>query len=54
MNFVNDQINEAQEGLIIRLSIETISAEDESRLPVALLRDTALLRIDDDDGVLLF
>lgn len=49
VNFTMDDINEALEGLILRVTIVVISAVDQGSL-IPSRRDTALLRIDDDDG----
>lgn len=47
--FVDDDINEAQEGLILRLVIIEIDPLDDITLLLSR-RDTALLRITDNDG----
>ena len=49
VTFTQDDINEAQEGLIVRVTIVAISDADANDL-ITSRRDTALLRIDDDDG----
>lgn len=48
----DDAIYEAQEGLIARLSITGIQGVDIIQLAPSSLRDTALIRIDDDDRTL--
>lgn len=47
---IDDEINEAQEGLIVRIEIMTIGQADMQQLRNST-RDTALIRIVDNDGV---
>ena len=48
--FVRDSINEAEEGLIARISITGFEDQNDANLVQPTDMDTALLRISDDDG----
>ncbi len=53
VEFIDDLINEAQEGYIAMLEVVSISAADEARLDVSN-RNITLIRINNDDGMLFF